>query len=445
MLNKIQLWMFVLLVSAGSPALMFAEQNQPALACEVDPKNCDADDLCKKATYGSSLKVWYIFSKQIYVDAAQARGLDCGVGLEVVKPEPVKTCEEDPKNCDGDELCKKATYGSSLKVWYRFSGQVYVDAAQARGLDCGVGKATTFTKASYTCEDRPAYCDNSQLCEAAIARVDNAVSWSSDPKSRPYVEEAKRRNLTCGAAVENQTVIASDAQCNESAAELKNQLSAAHSALASQKKSCDGDISQLQANLSLNYVDIDAYTSKVEEVAALNAAIADLTESRDSGTVPRNVYDSQAEQLAAANQALADLNKKISSEYVSSSQYNQKLKEIEVLNNSLVDLQTKHSNEYFALQTKLTKDYIERSIYYREVNELSAQVAALNSSLTEQKELCEAELTSQVSALNSAIVDTQSRSEIVKRRLSECQISLQAFTMDCKANVECASVMGMQE
>ena len=170
---------------------------EPVISCEEDPKNCDADELCKKASYGSSLKVWYVFSEQVYVDAAQARGLDCGVGKAVDKPEPVKTCEDDPKNCEADELCKKATYGSSQKFWYGFSEQVYVDAAQARGLDCGVENPATSTKASSTCENDPAYCDNSQLCEAAIKRVDSAVSWSSDPASRPYADEARKRQLAC--------------------------------------------------------------------------------------------------------------------------------------------------------------------------------------------------------------------------------------------------------
>ena len=107
--------------------------------CKVSPENCDETELCKMATYGSSVKVWYSGSGQVYVDAAQARGLDCGVEKTAYIPTPVKTCEEDPKNCNADELCKKATYGSSVKVWYSGSGQVYVDAAQARGLDCGVG------------------------------------------------------------------------------------------------------------------------------------------------------------------------------------------------------------------------------------------------------------------------------------------------------------------
>ncbi len=303
--------------------------------CKLSPENCDETELCKMATYGSSVKVWYSGSGQVYVDAAQARGLNCGVEETAYIPTPVKTCEEDPKNCNADELCKKATYGSSVKVWYSGSGQVYVDAAQARGLNCGVKKgandasaavdvveeATTSpdsaseterlelytseiicersklndneyglvvkmdaqkyadeaerrglncaddiedantkvdkvcrsnltdcsdevlcelsthndgsvkwrsglaasggyiefvneaqrrgldcgvenpassTKASYTCENDPAYCDNSQLCEAAVTRIGGSVSWSSDPNRRFFVSEAKNRNISCG-------------------------------------------------------------------------------------------------------------------------------------------------------------------------------------------------------------------------------------------------------
>ena len=165
--------------------------------CKLSPENCDETELCKMATYGSSVKVWYSGSGQVYVDAAQARGLDCGVEKTAYIPTPVKTCEEDPKNCKADELCKKATYGSSVKVWYSGSGQVYVDAAQARGLDCGVENAATSTNASYTCENNPVSCNTQRLCQAATTRTGSSVSWSMDPSSRPYVDEARKRQLAC--------------------------------------------------------------------------------------------------------------------------------------------------------------------------------------------------------------------------------------------------------
>ena len=165
--------------------------------CKLSPENCDETELCKMATYGSSVKVWYSGSGQVYVDAAQARGLDCGVEKTAYIPTPVKTCEEDPKNCKADELCKKATYGSSVKVWYSGSGQVYVDAAQARGLDCGVESAATSTNASYTCENNPASCNVQRLCQNATTRTGSSVSWSMDPSSRPYVDEARKRQLAC--------------------------------------------------------------------------------------------------------------------------------------------------------------------------------------------------------------------------------------------------------
>ena len=408
------------------------------------------------------------------------------------------TCANDPKKCEDKVLCTYATTSTgSQYLWsYFVEYKKYVQEAKVRGLNCPSllnlaleGKAT-----AQKCDQNVDKCSDAELCEVATYET-SSRNWKGGT-SEIFVEEAKSRNLTCNVVVKNQTMIASATQCNDSIGNLKNQLSAANSALASQKKSCDGDISQLQANLSSNFVDREAYVAKVDEVAALNAAIADLKESKDSGTVPRDVHDSQTQQLTAANQALADLNLKISSEYVSSGEYDQKISEIEALNAAIADLKEskdsgtvprdvydsqtqqlaaanqalaelnlKISSEYVSsgeydqklseiealnnslvdLQTKLTNDYIESSIYYREVSELSAQVSALNSSLTEQKKLCEAELTSQVSALNAAIVDSQSRSEIVKRRLSECQTALQSFTVDCKANVECASVMGMQD
>lgn len=346
------------------------------------------------------------------------------------------TCANDPKKCEDKVLCTYATTSTgSQYLWsYFVEYKKYVQEAKVRGLNCPslLNLALEGKASAQKCDQNVDKCSDAELCEVATYET-SSRNWKGG-SSEIFVDEAKSRNLTCNVVNKGETSIGSGSQCNSSAGELKDQLNAANSALAAQKELCDGDISQLKANLSSNFVEREAYDAKVDEVAALNAAIADLKESKDSGTVPRDVYDSQTQQLAAANQALADLNLKISSEYVSSGEYYQKLSEIEALNNSLVDL-----------QTKLTNDYIERSIYYREVSELSAQVSALNSSLTEQKKLCEAELTSQVSALNAAIVDSQSRSEIVKRRLSECQTALQSFTVDCKANVECASVMGMQD
>ena len=503
--------------------------------CVNDPKKCDVKDLCAYATTSiAGLFLWAPFSSvSNYMKEAQGRGLDClsimnfpiektasiqqcdqnidkcGDAVNSAVSAKKRTCANDPKKCEVKDLCTYATISVAGRFLWAPSSSVkdFVEEANGRALDCASIMNLSFEKPVLlqNCDKNIDECSDASLCELATYEV-KARHWRGG-SSEIFVDEAKNRNLSCDVVVENQTLIGSGTGCTASVEGVKSQLSAANSALVSQKKTCDadisqiqanllsnyvirdayeakvnevaalnsaiadlkestdngtvpkdvydrqaeqlsaanqalvsqkrafdGDISQLQANLLSNYVMREAYETKVNEVAALNAAIADLKESTDNGTVPKDVYDRQAEQLAAANQALADLNRKVSSEFVSSAEYYQRLSEIKALNNSLV-----------SLQARLTNDYIERRIYIQKVGELSDQISALNSSLNEQKKQCEAEISSQMGALNSAIVDSQSRSEIVKRRLSECQSSLQSFSLDCKANAECASVMGMQD
>ena len=430
--------------------------------CVNDPKKCDVKDLCAYATTSiAGLFLWAPFSSvSNYMKEAQGRGLDClsimnfpiektasiqqcdqnidkcGDAVNSAVSAKKRTCANDPKKCEVKDLCTYATISVAGRFLWAPSSSVkdFVEEANGRALDCASIMNLSFEKPVLlqNCDKNIDECSDASLCELATYEV-KARHWRGG-SSEIFVDEAKNRNLSCDVVVENQTLIGSGTGCTASVECVKSQLSAANSALVSQKKTCDADISQIQANLLSNYVIRDAYEAKVNEVAALNSAIADLKESTDNGTVPKDVYDRQAEQLAAANQALADLNRKVSSEFVSSAEYYQRLSEIKALNNSLV-----------SLQARLTNDYIERRIYIQKVGELSDQISALNSSLNEQKKQCEAEISSQMGALNSAIVDSQSRSEIVKRRLSECQSSLQSFSLDCKANAECASVMGMQD
>ena len=115
-------------------------------------------------------------------------------------------------NMDNSYICMIATNGVSWSKTHR----KYVQEAKRRGLTCGVGKTSTSQIASSnsTQSNIPtstinqsffANMDNSYICMIAT----NGVSWS---KTHPkYVQEAKRRGLTCGVSKSTQTASATPA------------------------------------------------------------------------------------------------------------------------------------------------------------------------------------------------------------------------------------------
>lgn len=254
-------------------------------------------------------------------------------------------------------------------------------------------------------------------------------------EARKELERLKQSMQKMMAENANRTATKSDASDGASSCEnIKAQLDAANSALASQTATANAKAADVQSGIAANYVERQTYEAKVKELEALNAAIADLKAQTESETVARAEFEAQGAKLAAANQALADLDAKISTDFVSREDFQQKVSEVEALNNSLADL-----------KAVMEVSYIERSIYEQDVTGLEQQVAALNASLTQQKADADAKLVSQVGTLNSTIVDMQTRTDTLKKRLSEVQTALSSFIEECKTNKECASVMELQQ
>ena len=140
---------------------------------------------------------------QKYADEAERRGLNCADDIEDANTKVDKVCRSNLTDCSDEVLCELSTHNDGSVKWRSglaaSGGYIeFVNEAQRRGLDCGVENPASSTKASYTCENDPAYCDNSQLCEAAVTRIGGSVSWSSDPNRRFFVSEAKNRNISCG-------------------------------------------------------------------------------------------------------------------------------------------------------------------------------------------------------------------------------------------------------
>lgn len=245
------------------------------------------------------------------------------------------------------------------------------------------------------------------------------------------LEQVKQSMQRMMAENANGTAANSDSNVvNEDCKNLQKMLDAANSALADKVASADAEIEDIRADVAANYVARSDFEAKVKEVEALNAAITNLKEQTTSETVPRKDFEAQAAKLEAANQALADLNRKISTDFVAKEEFLQKAKEVDALNSTLA-----------TLKASVEKNYVERAVYESDVSTLAGQVAALNSSLTQQKADADAELANQVGALNSTIVDMQTRTETMKRRLSEVGAALNSFVQECKANKECADIM----
>jgi hypothetical protein len=217
-------------------------------------------------------------------------------------------------------------------------------------------------------------------------------------------------------------------------------------------------------SLQMDMVERAEYDAKLREIAALNAALSELRAQTEQGTVPLESHAQQTEQLAAANQALADLQAKLQSEFVARADFDQKVTELGAVNAALSDMRLKIEEEFvpkdeylktFAelddataeiadLNRRIDEDYVPRGKHEADVAKLMAQIDALNQSVADQRETLETQREEQVSALNATLVDSQSRIDTLKRRLSEVQTALSSFIDECTADVDCATAMSLQ-
>ena len=113
----------------GIEASISNQTTNALLNCDTDPKGCNDQDLCEKATYGLlGERNWKVGKYVIFVDEAKRRDLSCGVAvIDIViesdttiaaetKPADVLTtakqrCEVDIAGCSEADLCQVATYG----------------------------------------------------------------------------------------------------------------------------------------------------------------------------------------------------------------------------------------------------------------------------------------------------------------------------------------------
>ena len=155
----------------------------PKKTCKTTPAQCSTIELCNFATKGSgSTKEWDT-RYQRHVTLAKQKRYTCGVQVK-----EKKSCETHPPECDAQKLCFWATNGASgTTKWHDYFPN-HVNEAKRRGLTCGV--RTTSAKTS---ERDVSDLSNQTLC--VIATRNN--KWDTRAFYQPYVNEAKRRGLTC--------------------------------------------------------------------------------------------------------------------------------------------------------------------------------------------------------------------------------------------------------
>jgi hypothetical protein len=182
-----------------------AVSNTSTSPCDENPSACISEALCEKATHdGFGKKEWRTGYYKNYVKEAKQRGLTCGVKSTSID----KTCSQDVLKCTPFELCKLATKknANGKNIWsmaeYR---KKYIEEAQRRNISCGVN----YTKNAKTCSQDVLKCTPSELCDAATYTINKITEWKVGAYKK-YVKEAKRRNISCGVKSANNKQVKAD-------------------------------------------------------------------------------------------------------------------------------------------------------------------------------------------------------------------------------------------
>jgi hypothetical protein len=180
--------------------------------CEVNFNQCAPKELCDLATYKFNGQIkWKKGLRNAWATEAKKRNLSCGVTVaqsqtnELIGKSSVTTgsCEANFNQCAPKELCDLATYKLDGQIkWKKGLRNAWATEAKKRNLSCGV------TISRSLCEENLMACDATLLCEMSthMSRyyengklVDNRA-WFKTPEHRKFIDEAKRRNLSCGVA-----------------------------------------------------------------------------------------------------------------------------------------------------------------------------------------------------------------------------------------------------
>lgn len=158
-----------------------------ASECSNDPNECTPKNLCTVATsQKDGNTIWSDASAASkHVSFAKELNINCGV-VEIVDP-----CDADANQCKISQLCEKATLEvDGVKSW-NDEADAYVSLAKDYGLSCAVNE-------KLHCNTHLGKCTPDQLC-ARSTYTDPTINkkvWQNS--SKKFVQEAKKRGLTCG-------------------------------------------------------------------------------------------------------------------------------------------------------------------------------------------------------------------------------------------------------
>lgn len=151
--------------------------------CYFDPNECNLKQLCEIATTGEDGSKSWNADAEAYVELAKEYGLSCGVGPE--KAETAESCSsETAYQCSEKELCSWASSGGEWKLAAPL--QIYVEEAKKRGLTCGVKRETAQDYGNWS---------DASICRNATTKQGK---WTKLKTFQPFVNEAKKRGLGCG-------------------------------------------------------------------------------------------------------------------------------------------------------------------------------------------------------------------------------------------------------
>ena len=179
--------------------------------CDISPSACRDIELCEVATFKLLGKQnWKVGSYTIFVDEAKRRGLTCDVAevepAEKTEPEVSKKevetaevqttalqrCEADLTGCSKEDLCDTGTYGIiGMKNWKVGSYTIFVDEAKRRGLTCDVLTVDQREQAEL------AEFSDTEICSKATHESSRGLRLNVDLDSEKFIREAGRRSLSC--------------------------------------------------------------------------------------------------------------------------------------------------------------------------------------------------------------------------------------------------------
>ena len=214
--------------------------------CSQDVLNCTPAELCEAATFTVNKATEWKQGKYLpFVKEAKRRNISCGVNsasndqvkddekarlalkaekkrkadekarlalkaekkrkadekarlaLKAEKNAENISCYLDPMKCSKKRLCDRATFKNE---WRKHdSSKYYWTAAYRRGLDCKAKNPPNCGDHYFNDNGRPNECSDIELCKRAIKyNEQNLAWWNTDSKYVNLVNEAKKRDLSCG-------------------------------------------------------------------------------------------------------------------------------------------------------------------------------------------------------------------------------------------------------